>query len=54
LKTSPALQKVHAAVRAKAAHWDQDRYFADDLAAMQQETLLNDLFLQLPAIIIGS
>ncbi len=54
LKTSPALQKVHGAVRAKAAHWDRDRYFADDLSAMQQETLRNDLFLQLPAITIGS
>lgn len=54
LKTSAPLQKVHAAVRAKAAFWDQDRYFADDLAAMQQETLENDLFVQLPAIAIGA
>lgn len=54
LKTSSALQKVHAAVRAKAARWDQDRYFADDLVAMQRETLENDLFLRLPAISIGA
>lgn len=54
LKTSAPLQKVHAAVRAKAAIWDQDRYFANDLAAMQQETLENDLFAQLPAIAIGA
>ena len=52
LKTSAPLQKVHAGIRAKAAFWDQDRYFADELAAMQQETLENDLFLQLPAITI--
>ena len=54
LMTSPALQKVHALVRSRAANWDQDRYFADELAAMQQETLQNDLFLQLPAISIGA
>ncbi len=52
MKTSPALQKVYDAVRRLAAPWDQDRYFADELAAMQQETLENDLFLQLPAISI--
>lgn len=54
LKTSAALRKIHALVRTRAANWDQDRYFADDLAAMQQETLENDLFLQLPAISIGA
>lgn len=54
LTTSAPLQKVHAAVRAKAAFWDQDRYFASDLAAMQQETLENDLFAQLPAIVIDA
>lgn len=53
LKTSAPLQKVHAAVRAKAAFWDQDRYFADDLAIMQQEALTNELFMQLPAIEFG-
>ena len=52
MKTAPALQKVHAAVRRRAAPWDQDRYFAEELSAMQQETLENDLFLQLPAISI--
>jgi histidine ammonia-lyase len=53
LITSAPLQRVHAAVRAKAAFWAEDRYFADDLAAMQQETLENDLFLQLPGIVIA-
>ncbi len=52
MKTAPALQQVHAAVRRRAAPWDQDRYFADELLAMQQETLENDLFLQLAAISI--
>jgi histidine ammonia-lyase len=50
LTTSPALQKVHAAVRAKAPHWDEDRYFADDLAAIRDEVLKSDLFLRLAAI----
>lgn len=49
LETSTALQKVHAAIRAKAAPWTEDRYFADELAAMQQEALTNDLFMELPA-----
>ena len=52
-KTSAPLQKVHAAVRAKAKFWNEDRYFADDLEAMQQEVLSNDVFLTLPAISIG-
>ncbi|MCB2113987.1 MAG: histidine ammonia-lyase [Parvularculaceae bacterium] len=50
LNTSAPLQKVHSAVRARAATWDQDRYFADELAAMRRETLENDLFLTLPAV----
>ncbi|MEK7265996.1 MAG: histidine ammonia-lyase [Pseudomonadota bacterium] len=54
LKTSAGLQKVYDLVRSRAANWDQDRYFADDLTALQQETLRNDLFLQLPAISIGA
>ncbi len=54
LKTSAPLQKVHAAVRANAKFWDEDRYFADDLAAMQQETLENDLFMAIPAIVISA
>jgi len=53
LKTSAPLEKVRAAVRAKAAPWTQDRYFADELAALQQETLENPLFVELPAIPIA-
>ncbi|MGD9800821.1 MAG: histidine ammonia-lyase [Parvularculaceae bacterium] len=52
LKTSAPLQKVHATVRAKAANWDQDRYFADDLAAAQAEALGNPLFTGLSGVSI--
>lgn len=51
LKTSAPLQKVHSAVRAKAANWDQDRYFADDLSAMQQDTIGNDLYAALASLL---
>ncbi|MFN0023279.1 MAG: histidine ammonia-lyase [Parvularculaceae bacterium] len=54
LKTSVPLQKVQAAIRAKAAPWTQDRYFADELQALQQETLENPLFIELPAISIAT
>ncbi len=53
LKTSAPLERVRSAVRAKAAPWTQDRYFADELAALQQETLENPLFVELPAISLG-
>ena len=53
LKTSAPLQKVHAAIREKAAFWDQDRYFADDLAAMQLDTLGNELYAALADISFG-
>jgi len=52
LMTSAPLQKVHATVRAKAANWDQDRYFADDLAAAQAEALGNPLFTRLSGVSI--
>ena len=54
LKTSAPLQKIYSAIRAKAANWDQDRYFADDLRAMQLETLENPLFATLPSISINT
>jgi histidine ammonia-lyase len=53
LKSSVPLERVRSAVRAKAAPWTQDRYFADELAALQQETLENPLFVELPAISLG-
>jgi histidine ammonia-lyase len=35
MKTSPALEKAHATIRAEAARFDQDRYFAPAIAAVQ-------------------
>ncbi len=35
LSTSPKLAAAHAAIRACAAHWDADRAFAPDLAAVR-------------------
>jgi histidine ammonia-lyase len=36
LKTSPLLQKIHGAVRGRAAFWDQDREMAPDIAAVAE------------------
>jgi histidine ammonia-lyase len=36
LKSSPALETAHAAIRAKAARFDQDKYFAPSIAAVQR------------------
>ncbi|MGE5562962.1 MAG: histidine ammonia-lyase [Bacillota bacterium] len=35
LKTSPKLQQVHAAVRALSPHFTADRYWADEMTALQ-------------------
>jgi histidine ammonia-lyase len=35
LRTSPALQEVHALVRSRVGFYDHDRYFAPDIAAIQ-------------------
>src|SRR6185295_6930775 len=35
LKTSPALQQVHALVRSRVAFYDHDRYFAPDIEAIR-------------------
>jgi histidine ammonia-lyase len=39
LKTSPGLQKVHDAVRAHSPHFTADRYWADEMAALQAAVL---------------
>jgi histidine ammonia-lyase len=39
LKTSPKLQQVHAKVRAISPHFTVDRYWADDMAALQAAVL---------------
>ena len=35
LGTSPALERVHAALRARVPHYGEDRYFAPDIAAAE-------------------
>jgi histidine ammonia-lyase len=39
LKTSPKLQEVYAAVRALSPHFTADRYWADEMAALQSAVL---------------
>jgi len=39
LTTSAPLESLHAAIRARAAHLDVDRYMATDLAALTQAVL---------------
>ena len=43
LKTSAKLQDVHAKVRAITAHFTGDRYWADDMAALQQAVLASTI-----------
>jgi histidine ammonia-lyase len=39
LKTSPKLQKIHSAVRAISSGFSSDRYWADEMAALQSAVL---------------
>jgi histidine ammonia-lyase len=39
LTTSPKLQKVHASVRELSPHFSADRYWADEMAALQSHVL---------------
>jgi histidine ammonia-lyase len=43
LKTSPRLQAVHAGVRARSPHFTADRYWADEMAALQLAVLAGDI-----------
>jgi len=43
LKTSPGLQKVHAAVRGRSPHFTADRYWADEMSALQAAVLAGDI-----------
>lgn len=43
LKTSPKLQDLHAKVRAHSAYLDADRYWADEMAALQAAVLAGEL-----------
>jgi histidine ammonia-lyase len=42
LKTSPKLQSVHAKVRALSPHFTADRYWADEMAALQAAVLAGE------------
>lgn len=39
LRTSPALQEIHAAVRSYSPHFTADRYWADEMSALQAAVL---------------
>lgn len=39
LRTSSELEHVHAAVRARSPHFTADRYWADEMAALQAAVL---------------
>ncbi|HET7709368.1 MAG TPA: histidine ammonia-lyase [Sphingomicrobium sp.] len=43
LKTSPRLQAVHDKVRALSPHFTADRYWADEMAALQAAVLAGDI-----------
>ena len=43
LKTSPKLQQVHAAVRAHSPHFTADRYWADEMGALQNAVLAGEI-----------
>ena len=36
LKTSPLLSEAHALIRERVAHYDRDRRFAEDIAAVKE------------------
>ena len=39
LKTSPKLEEVHSAVRSRSAHFTADRYWADEMSALQSAVM---------------
>ena len=43
LKTSPKLQSVHAAVRKLSPHFTADRYWADEMSALQSAVLAGEI-----------
>ncbi len=43
LKTSPKLQRVHGAVRALSPHFTADRYWADEMSALQAAVLAGEI-----------
>ena len=53
LRTSPKLQQVHAAVRARSPHFTADRYWADEMAALQAAVLNGDIGEELLPVLGG-
>ena len=43
LKTSPKLQAIHCAVRASSPHFTADRYWADEMSALQAAVLAGEI-----------
>lgn len=43
LKTSPKLSQIHAAVRARSPHFTADRYWADEMSALQAAVLAGEI-----------
>ena len=43
LKTSPKLQSIHAAVRKLSPHFTADRYWADEMSALQSAVLAGEI-----------
>jgi histidine ammonia-lyase len=43
LQTSPKLQVVYAAVRARSPHFTADRYWADEMSALQGAVLAGEI-----------
>ena len=43
LKTSPKLQMIHAKVREITPHFTSDRYWANDMAALQSAVLAGEI-----------
>jgi histidine ammonia-lyase len=43
LKTSPKLQSIHQAVRSRSPHFTADRYWADEMSALQSAVLAGEI-----------
>jgi histidine ammonia-lyase len=43
LKTSPKLQAIHASVRTLSPHFTADRYWADEISALQRAVLAGEV-----------
>jgi len=43
LKTSPKLQQIYAAVRARSPHFTADRYWADEMSSLQSAVLAGEI-----------